>query len=61
MNSKYKYQEAYDERHGLIAKTYKISKDLAERFKRACDSKGISQASKLQELMRHWLDGEEET
>ena len=55
MANKYKYQEAYAERNNLIAKTYKINKDLAEQFKQACDNEGISQASKLQELMRSWL------
>ena len=55
MANKYKYQEAYAERNNLIAKTYKINKDLAERFKTACDSDGVSQAGKLQELMRGWL------
>ncbi len=56
MENKYKYQEAYAERNNLIAKTYKINKDLAEQFKQACDSEGVSQASKLQELMRYWMD-----
>lgn len=56
MENRYKYQEAYAERNNLIAKTYKINKDLAERFKRACELNGVSQAGKLQELMLEYVE-----
>lgn len=51
----YKYQEAYAERNGLISKTYKLNKELVDEFKATCEANGVSQASKLQELMQEYI------
>ena len=53
--STYKYQEAYAERNGLISKTYKLNRELVSEFKAACEVNGVSQASKLQELMQDYI------
>lgn len=48
---KYESQRRWQEKNGFIPKTYKLDKRLVEEFKEACDKLGISQASKLSELM----------
>lgn len=55
MADKYEAQRRYAERNGLISKSYKIDKSLAEDFRNACESQGVSQAGKIQELMQEWL------
>lgn len=51
----YKYQEAYAERNNLVSKTYKLNKDTVDEFKATCEANGVSQASKLQELMQEYI------
>ncbi|MFQ8778369.1 MAG: chemotaxis protein [Roseburia sp.] len=41
----------YHEKIGYISKSYKLSKEIAEAFKETCAEEGVSQASKLAELM----------
>lgn len=51
----YDRRAAYDEKNGKIAKTYKIKKEVADKFRDACEKAGISQAAKLQELMQEFV------
>lgn len=46
----------YQAKAGYIAKSFKIKKDLADGFAAACDAAGVSQASKISELMRGFIE-----
>ena len=46
----------YQAKAGYIAKSYKIKKDLAEEFAAACEAAGVSQAAKISELMRGFIE-----
>lgn len=47
-----------------MTKGFKIKRELAEDFARACELAGVSQAGKISELMKEFIDtvgiGEEE-
>ena len=45
----------YQQKAGLIAKSYKIKKDVADRFAESCDRAGVSQAAKITELMEEFI------
>jgi hypothetical protein len=45
----------YQQKAGLIAKSYKIKRDIAERFGKACEAAGVSQAAKISELMESFI------
>lgn len=51
-NTQTKATQKYQEKIGLIAKSYKIKKDLAEEFKKACERKGVGQAAQISKLMQ---------
>lgn len=55
-NKQTKATKKYQEKVGLIAKSYKIRKDLAEEFKQACERYGVSQAAQITELMQMFID-----
>ena len=46
----------YQAKVGLIPKTYKIKRDLAEEFADACKKQGISQAAQLSKMMQEFID-----
>lgn len=46
----------YQKKVGLIAKSYKLKKDLAEEFARVCKEEGVSQAALLTEWMTKYID-----
>lgn len=52
---KYESQKKWQEKNGLIPKTYKLNKTLVEEFKEICDKTGVSQAGKLSELMEKFI------
>lgn len=54
--SKYKNQQKWQEKAGLIPKTYKLNKNLVEQFKAACELAGVTQANKLSELMKNFIN-----
>lgn len=56
IESKYKAQEAYAERNGLVSKAYKLKKSVVEDFKEACSKNGESQAAALQGLMLDYIE-----
>lgn len=41
----------YQDKVGLVPKTYKLKRSVVDEFKAACDRDGRSQASVLSELM----------
>lgn len=46
----------YEAKAGWISKTYKMKKEVVEAFKEACDKNGDSQAGKLMEFMREYVE-----
>lgn len=48
----------YAEKAGWISKSYKLKKELVEEFAEACQSAGVSQAAKLSEFMREFIDSQ---
>lgn len=55
-NKKYESQQKWQEKAGLIPKTYKLNKSLVEQFKEACEITGVTQANKLSELMKNFIN-----
>lgn len=58
-----KATEKYQKKVGLVAKSYKIKKSLADSFKEACDRKGEAQSVVIARLMEQYIqeaDGGEE-
>ena len=48
-------QDRWNEKNGYISKSFKMYRSLAEEFKQACDSAGVSQAEVIQRLMREFI------
>lgn len=46
----------YQNKVGLISKSYKLKKDLVERFSQACEKKGIAQSAMISQLMEDYIE-----
>ena len=46
----------YQEKVGLVAKSYKIKKALADEFAETCARLGVGQAATISGLMREFID-----
>lgn len=46
----------YEAKAGWTSKTYKMKKQVVDDFKDACDKAGVSQAGKLMEFMKQFID-----
>ena len=55
-NAQTRATQKYQQKIGLIAKSYKIKKTLADEFAEACAAAGVGQAAKISELMRQFID-----
>lgn len=58
--NKYESQNKWAEKNNVVCKSYKLNKKLIEEFKETCELNGISQASKLTELMRNFINESKE-
>lgn len=47
-------QDIWNERHGLVSKSYKLYKSVIENFADACRQNGVSQAGQLTELITNY-------
>ena len=45
----------YQDKIGLIPKTYKLKKELTDRFSEECTKRGVSQSAILSLLMEEWI------
>ncbi len=52
--------EKYQKEAGYMTKGFKIKREVAERFERACEKAGVSQAAKITELMLEFAEEQEE-
>lgn len=48
--------DRYQKKAGYKVKGFKLKGDLADRFAAACDKAGVSQASKISELMEQFIN-----
>ena len=48
--------EKYQKKTGLISKSYKLKKELVDRFSMACEKAGVSQASQITKMMKDFID-----
>lgn len=51
--------EKYQKKVGYMVKGFKIKREVAERFERACEAAGVSQAAKITELMTAFAEEQE--
>lgn len=49
-------QDRWDAKAGIVAKTYKIDKEVAENFKTACRQAGIGMGPQLTIMMQDFID-----
>ncbi len=56
-NAQTKASAKYQQKIGLIAKSYKIKKSLADNFASTCQEKGLGQAATISKLMQMFIDG----
>lgn len=54
MAKKVRPQDAWNKRAGYVSKSYKLKREVVERFKEACDRAGVSQASQLTAMMEEF-------
>ena len=52
--------EKYQKEAGYMTKGFKIKREVTERFERACEKAGVSQAAKITELMLEFAEEQEE-
>lgn len=48
--------EKYQKKAGWMTKGFKLKRDIAEEFEEACKEVGVSQASKITELMKQFIE-----
>lgn len=51
----------YQEKVGLISKSYKLKKELTDEFAEACKRAGVSQAEQISKMMREFIEQNRET
>lgn len=54
-NVRNRADKKYHEKIGLISKSYKLHRDVVEEFAVACNKKGVSLSSTLEDLMRQFI------
>lgn len=55
-NTQTKATTKYQAKIGLIAKTYKIKKEVADRFAETCKANGVGVAHTLTQLMEEYIN-----
>lgn len=48
--------QKYQEKIGLISKSFKLKKSLVEDFRIACDKKGVTQAAQISKMMQEFVN-----
>lgn len=55
-NTQTKATDKYQQKIGLIAKSFKIKKELADEFKAACEKARVGQAATITKLMKQFIE-----
>lgn len=50
-------QQRWDQKNGYITKSFRMYKEQAEAFKRACENRGKAQSDIIKKLMAGYVDG----
>ena len=50
------WSKKYQEKTGLISKSYKLKKELVGQFAEACQKAGVSQAGQISAMMREFIE-----
>jgi uncharacterized protein involved in propanediol utilization len=53
--------DRYQKKAGYKVKSFKLKGDIAERFKEACERKGVGQAATISQLMEQFISSVEKT
>lgn len=57
---RYERQERYQQKVGLVSKTYKLNKKVVEEFAAACKQRGVALGPTLTELMMNFIEESKE-
>lgn len=49
-------QDKWDAKAGLVPKTYKVNKEVAEGFKTACKKSGVAMGTQLTKMMKEFIE-----
>lgn len=52
--------EKYQKKAGYMVKGFKLKRELVEEFEEACRKDGVSNAGKIAELMREYINSRKE-
>ena len=55
-NNQTEATKRYREKIGVISKSYRLKKELTEKFAQACQQNGVSQASQISKMMQAYID-----
>ena len=56
MEKKQRPQDAWNERNGLVSRSYKLRKEIADAFADACEKAGVSKKSQLEKMMMEFAN-----
>lgn len=56
MEKKVRPQDKWNAKAGYVSKSYKLKEEVVEEFAKACQSVNVSQAGKLTELMKQFIE-----
>lgn len=48
-------QDRWNEKNNYISKSYRMRKDVADRFKKACEAAGVSQSGQIVKMMEDFI------
>lgn len=51
-------QDKWNEKNGLVSKSYKLKQDVISNFATACDKSGVSQAGQLTKMMQDFISAQ---
>ena len=49
-------QDKWDEKAGIVPKTYKLNKKVADEFKETCSRLGLGQGPAISKLMQEFIE-----
>ena len=55
-NTQTKATDKYQKKVGIITKSFKIKKEIADAYKEACDKAGVSQAGQITKMMKDFTE-----
>ncbi len=46
----------YEQKAGIVSKSYKLKRELVEEFAEACEAAGVSQAAQITVMMKEFVE-----